>query len=150
LISLCEPNVSPSLPGKGAKRFASHLPDPAIHQMKILHAKKLDARVKPAHEAGRLCAQRGGSDVRIFCLLCVEGCGLLNQVPRAMAKQNGGVMPHVVIPGRATDLGFTRDRRLMARRSATADLRGASPESGAISYLPHGIPGSRASARAPE
>jgi hypothetical protein len=37
-----------------------------------------------------------------------------------------------VIPGRATDLGFTRDWHLMVRRSATADLRGASPESCAV------------------
>src|SRR5215471_19028232 len=34
-----------------------------------------------------------------------------------------------VIPGRSTDLGFTRDRRSTARKSAKADLRGANPES---------------------
>ena len=36
--------------------------------------------------------------------------------------------PIAVIPGRATDRGFTRDRRLTPK-SATADLGGASPES---------------------
>src|SRR6267142_1581716 len=34
-----------------------------------------------------------------------------------------------VIPGRATDLGLARDRRLKLPKSATADLGGASPES---------------------
>src|SRR5262249_49474543 len=33
--------------------------------------------------------------------------------------------PLPIIPGRATDLGFTRDRRLTMRKSATADLRGS-------------------------
>jgi hypothetical protein len=34
-----------------------------------------------------------------------------------------------VIPGRPTDLGFTRDRHLKAPRSAKADLAGPGPES---------------------
>jgi valyl-tRNA synthetase len=34
-----------------------------------------------------------------------------------------------VIPGRATDLGFTRDRQSIVPKSAIADLGGASPES---------------------
>jgi hypothetical protein len=34
-----------------------------------------------------------------------------------------------VIPGRATDFGFTRDRHLILPKSARADLGGAGPES---------------------
>jgi hypothetical protein len=37
--------------------------------------------------------------------------------------------PIAVIPGRATDLGFTRDRHSMVPKSAKADFGGASPES---------------------
>jgi putative endonuclease len=43
-----------------------------------------------------------------------------------------------VIPGRATDLGFSRDRQSQLPKSAKADLGGASPESiipgGAVMY----------------
>jgi hypothetical protein len=38
-------------------------------------------------------------------------------------------MSAFVIPGRATDLGFTRDRQFMMPKSAIADLGGANPES---------------------
>lgn len=34
----------------------------------------------------------------------------------------------LVIPGRATDLGFTRDRQFIMPKSAKADLGGAGPE----------------------
>ena len=52
----------------------------------------------------------------------------MKQVEQANRAVSADAEPSVVIPGRATDLGFTRDRR-QAPKSAKADLSGASPES---------------------
>jgi hypothetical protein len=47
-----------------------------------------------------------------------------------------------VIPGRATDLGFTRDRHSKKPKSARADLVGANPESKPGMVRSFWIPGS--------
>ena len=52
--------------------------------------------------------------------------------PAARCESSGFPAPwnlSVVIPGRATDLGFSRDRQSQLPKSAKADLGGASPES---------------------
>src|SRR5207253_943011 len=55
--------------------------------------------------------------------------GRLGEIRPARVLSGSCANLSVVIPGRATDLGSTRDRRLKVPKSATADLGGASPES---------------------